>query len=118
LALTSAEGIKSVPLTIIHDHAEAMMKTSPIRYIKDAKLHGRLFNSKITDGSISCVDTSFFVDHAEPLEALRRVREDNDWPLGELIASHEYLLIVEARRSPTTLAGSSRNISGTARASA
>jgi hypothetical protein len=95
-----------------------MMKASPIRYIKNAKCHGRLFNPKITDGSISCVDTRFFVDHAEPLEALRRVRENNDWPLGELIAGHEYLLIVEARRSRATLTGSSSNISGTAGASA
>ena len=51
-----------------------------------------------TSGAISSVDTNFFVDHAEPLKALNRVREGGlDWPLGELLDGHEFLLMIEIR---------------------
>jgi hypothetical protein len=74
------------------------MKVSPVRYIRDAKLQGRIFDARISDGTISSVDTGFFVDHTEPLEALNYVREDRGWPLGELNDGHEFLLILEAKR--------------------
>ena len=74
------------------------MEASPVRYVKDAKLHGSLFDPGDTSGLVSCVDTGFFVDHNEPLEALAWVREAMDWPLGELFDGHEFLLILEARR--------------------
>ncbi|KAI9797318.1 MAG: hypothetical protein M1825_006016 [Sarcosagium campestre] len=78
-------GINDVKPTFIHDFGEAITKASPIDYIKDAKLRGSLFDPEVTDGTISCVDTGFFVDHSEPLEALKIVREDTSWPLGDLI---------------------------------
>ena len=74
------------------------MEASPVGYIKDAKLRGHVFSPGDTSGLVSCVDTGFFVDHAEPLEALELVREELDWPLGELLDGHEFLLILEARR--------------------
>lgn len=52
-----------------------------------------------TSGIVSCVYTNFWVDHTEPLEALGRVRETTNWPLGDLHDGHEFLLIIEARRS-------------------
>lgn len=74
------------------------MRNSPIDYIKSAKLHGSLFNlsDDVSDGTISCVDTNFYVDHTEPLKALERVRKHRKWPLGELLEGHEFLLILEA----------------------
>jgi hypothetical protein len=74
------------------------MGCSPISYIKDAKLSGSLFNPEDTNGVVSSVDTGFFVDHEEPLEALLWVRENMNWPLGELIDGHEFLLILQVRR--------------------
>lgn len=74
------------------------MKASPIRYVKEAKLRGSLFNPEDASGLISSVDTSFWIDHTEPLEALVRVREAIEWPLGELNDGHEFLLIIEARK--------------------
>ena len=50
-----------------------------------------------TSGLVSSVDSGFFVDHAEPLEALAWVRQEMVWPLGELADGHEFLLILEAR---------------------
>ena len=73
------------------------MKVSPIRYVRDAKVRGGLFDSEDGAGLVSCVDTGFWVDHAEPLEALARARGGGDWPLGELHDGHEFLLVVEAR---------------------
>lgn len=81
------------------------MASSPVQYVRDAKLRGTLFESSVSQGStnhndelICCVDAGFFVDHAEPLEALDFARKDYDWPLGELHEGHEFLVILEARR--------------------
>ena len=82
----------------IRDNAEAIMKASPIRYVKDAVLRGSLFDREDTSGVVSSVYTNFFVDHTEPLEALAWVREGLDWPLGELLDSHEFLFIIAVRR--------------------
>ena len=95
--LTTIGGINNAPLTFICNHGEAILKASPIGYIKNAKFHGSLFDLAVTDGAISSVDTGFFVDHTEPLEALGRARRDTDWPLGELIDGHEFLLILDAK---------------------
>lgn len=61
------------------------MKSSPISYLRAARLQGNLSSPEDTDGDGSCADTSFLFDHTEPLEALAVVRETLDWPLGELI---------------------------------
>ena len=98
LRLTIIAGIEAVKLGFIRGYGEAIMSASPISYIKDAKLRGSLFNPDVTDGTVSCVDTSFFVNHTEALEALGYVREVTDWPLGELVDGHEFLLILEAKR--------------------
>lgn len=73
------------------------MKESPISYVKEAEIHGSLFDSEDTSGAISSVNTNFFVDHTEPLEALAEVRERLDWPLGELLDGYEFLLVLEGR---------------------
>lgn len=82
----------------IRDNAEAIMKASPIRYVNDAELRGSLFEREDTSGAVSSVHTNFFVDHTEPLEALAWVREGMDWPLGELLDGHEFLLLIAVRR--------------------
>lgn len=94
----SIGGINTVAVGFIRDNAEPLMKTSPISYVKEAELRGSLFDSKDTNGVVSSVDTKFFVDHTEPLEALAWAREGLEWPLGELFDGYEFLLIIEARR--------------------
>ena len=74
------------------------MRLSPISYIKDAELCGSLFDPKDTSGAHSPVNTKFFVDYTEPLEALAWVREGLDWPLGELLDGYEFLYILAVRR--------------------
>ena len=85
-------------LTRVHERQRAIDKASPVGYIRDAKLRGRLFDSEDTSGLVSSVDTAFFVDHEGPLEALAWVRESMDWPLSELFDGHEFILILQARR--------------------
>ncbi|MCJ1367446.1 hypothetical protein MMC16_006579 [Acarospora aff. strigata] len=91
-------GIEAIQLGFICEHAAAILKASPIGYIKDAKVRGELFNPEVTHGTVSSVDTNYICDHTEPLEALENVREVMDWPLGELIEGYEFLVILEARR--------------------
>lgn len=66
--------VNTVRLDFIKEHAEEIMKASPIRYVKDAKLRGSLFNPEVASGLVSSVDTGFLVDHTEPLEALAWAR--------------------------------------------
>ncbi|KAF1956378.1 hypothetical protein CC80DRAFT_492613 [Byssothecium circinans] len=91
-------GISSVRLDFIRKHAAAVMKASPVGYVKDADLRGSLFDTGETNGVVSSVYTNFFVDHTEPLEALAWVRDGMDWPLGELLDGHEFVLLLEVRR--------------------
>ena len=46
------------------------MKASPISYVRDATLRGRLFDPEEAGGVVPSVDTGFWVDHTEPLRAL------------------------------------------------
>lgn len=90
--------INTVRLDYIKEHAEEMMKASPIPYVKNARLCGSLFNPDDASGLVSSVDTGFWVDHSGPLEALAWARDVVDWPLGELHDGHEFLLLLEVRR--------------------
>jgi hypothetical protein len=74
-------------------NAREILKASPVSYVRDAELRGRLFDNEDRSGVMSSVDTGFFVDHEEPLEALDRVREEKDWRFGELLEGHEFLFV-------------------------
>ncbi|PIA82982.1 hypothetical protein CB0940_12199 [Cercospora beticola] len=92
-----ASGINSVSMDFIRENAAGIMQRAPIKYVREATLRGNLFATDDSSGAISSVYTDFFVDHGEPLEALRWVREGLNWPLGELLDGHEFLLMLEIR---------------------
>ncbi|KAJ5917526.1 hypothetical protein N7466_011080 [Penicillium verhagenii] len=98
--------IEKVDLDFIGKIASEVMSTSPIPYIRDAKLCGTVFDANHSSGIVSGVNTNFFVDHTEPLKALAIVKNEWQWPLGKLLDGHEYLLILPAkkRRSRSTSA--------------
>lgn len=104
--LNIAGSINTVRLKFIKEHAERIMRASPIRYVQDAKLRGSLFNPEDASGLVSSVDTGFWIDHTEPLEALAWARDIGDWPLGDLHNGHEFLLVLEARRRTRSTARS------------
>jgi hypothetical protein len=76
--------IRTLQLGFTGKHAKEIMEASPIGYTKVAKLRGSVFTPGDTSGLVSSVDSEFFVDHNEPLEALAWVRGEMKWPLGEL----------------------------------
>lgn len=80
--LTVPGHLSTTRLEFMKGHAEEIMKASPIRYVRDAKLRGNLFDPEDDSGLVSSVDTGFWIDHREPLEALARAREAIDWPLA------------------------------------
>ncbi|KAI1161160.1 hypothetical protein F5B18DRAFT_629660 [Nemania serpens] len=96
-ATTFGASIEKVSLDFIAKSAESIIKASPISYVQGAKLCGSLFDATDSTGLVSGVNTNFFVDHQEPLEALRAVRDTWAWSLGELLDGHEYLLIMTAK---------------------
>lgn len=86
-------------MPFIRDYAKRIMKQSPIEYVRTAELRGNIFNSDDESGAISSAFTNFFVDHAEPLRVLGRVRQVRHWPLGELLDGNEFLLVLETSTS-------------------
>ncbi len=88
-----SDGIDKTNLQFIHDYAARILEASPVDYLKQAKLRGSCFDpDSDSDGTISCVDTQFFVDHTEPLQALE-IAEEGGWPLGKLLDGHEFILV-------------------------
>ncbi len=83
--------------TMAQNRAKTIIKSCPVQYVRNAKLHGSLFE-EVKDGSVSCAGTNFWVDHKEPLEALAAVRSRGTlWPFGELPHGHDFLVLVEVR---------------------
>lgn len=79
-------------------HAADIISASPINYVKDAKLCGSLFSQNDTTGLVCGVNSDFFVDHAEPLQALDWFKQMGTWQLGDLPDGHEFLLLFDVPR--------------------
>lgn len=73
-------------------NAQAILGSSPIGYIRDARPCGSLFEQD-SNGMVAGVDTGLFVDHREPLDALRYIQDELNWPLGDLTDGSEFLLL-------------------------
>ncbi|KAK0655495.1 hypothetical protein B0T16DRAFT_315221 [Cercophora newfieldiana] len=89
-----------VPTSFMETHASGVMASSPIAYIKDAKLCGSLFQpGTASDTSlVSGADTNFFVNHDEPLKALRWLEKEGVWTLGDVPDRREFLLVFDTPR--------------------
>ena len=93
-ALTRVFGVRSIDLDFIRDHAEKVLKSTTVAYLKTVRLRGSLFQKVFDAGVVLSVFTNFFVDHKEPLAALCGFEEKGEWCLGELLDGHEYLVIL------------------------
>lgn len=91
--LTLAANLRDIDLNFIRQNAQAIMRGSPIQYVKNARLTGSLFDDGLVNGSGSLADTGFFVDHAEPLEILESMKSTSRWPLGKLLEGHEFIML-------------------------
>lgn len=96
-------------LDLMQACASEIMAGSPITYVQTAKLCGSLFqpDDTIAESSlVSGVDTNFFVNHEEPLDALAWLQNQGLWQLGRLPDGVEFLLIFETpRRRSRSLSG-------------
>lgn len=92
--------------------ASEVMAGSPIAYVQTAKLCGSLFqpDDTVTGSSslVSGVDTNFFVNHEEPLDALAWLQDQGLWQLGRLPDGVEFLLIFETPRRRSRLVSGHR----------
>lgn len=90
--------MRTLDTKFISANAAIILGSTPISYLKTAKLRGSLFEDAADADTVSSVHTEFYVDHTEPRAALRRWREregsDIRWPLGSLLDGHEYLMLV------------------------
>ena len=78
-------------------NARAVMRGSPVAYVRTAKLHGSLFEREVTDGAVSSAATGFWLDQQEPFDTLSAIRDQGMvWPFRKLLDGHEFLLLVKA----------------------
>ncbi|KAJ7687689.1 hypothetical protein B0H17DRAFT_1012938 [Mycena rosella] len=85
----------SLDLDFIKTHAQKIINTTNISYLKDVQLRGSLLQDAAEAGVVSFVFTAFYVDYEEPLQALKswEDRQDMTWPLGVLTKGHEFFCI-------------------------
>jgi hypothetical protein len=86
--------IRCADTTFCKLYARSILATSPVEYIKNMDLRGSLFDDDCSTGVVSSAFTSFYVDHNEPLEALKEYKRRGGWVLGELLDGHEFLIIL------------------------
>ncbi|KAL7277069.1 hypothetical protein ACG7TL_008914 [Trametes sanguinea] len=83
---------RDVDLAFMKEHAAAVLECSTPRFLRNAPVRGAFLG--IPGGSYSA-DTSFFVDHAEPIEILQSYIAEEKWPFGELLDGHEFLVLLD-----------------------
>lgn len=88
-----------VDLLMTQKYATSIMSSSPVEYFRHAKPQVSLFEDlPAIEGTVSCADTNFWVDHAEPLQALETIKVGGIvWPLGILPEGYEFLVSVKNR---------------------
>jgi len=86
--------MNAIDTQFIQQHARNILDVTPVGYLKTAQLCGSLFEQKPAQGVVSSVDTQFFVDHSEPLDALAYYQQSRGWSLGNLLEGHEFLIIL------------------------
>ncbi len=84
-----------IPLDFAKNHASGVLNSSPIAYIRDAEPCGSIFDPDDATGMVMGANSHFFVDHAEPLDALYSLQADGDWPLGNLPDGREFMFLFE-----------------------
>jgi len=87
--------ISAINLNFIKENTSKILAVTPIPYLKSPILKGGLFQEDPESGVISSIFTQFFVDHDEPLQVLEEYKNRKEWPLGDLLKGHEFVILVE-----------------------
>ncbi|KAK0493342.1 hypothetical protein EDD18DRAFT_1179631 [Armillaria luteobubalina] len=95
-AIGDQHWINNIDLDFIRKNAPGMLSATTVDYLKNAQLRGSLFEEKPVAGTVSSIDTKFYVDRGEPLAVLKaHIASSGSWPLGELLEGHEFLIVVK-----------------------
>ncbi|KAJ7596198.1 hypothetical protein C8J56DRAFT_1160405 [Mycena floridula] len=87
--------IRDLDMLLMAEMLPGILSTSPVEYLKSAKLCGSLFDEEDTLGTICALDTRFFVNQDEALQALREFEKTRGtWPLGKLLDGMEFVVLV------------------------
>jgi len=95
LAKLANSHISAINLNFIKENTSKILAVTPIPYLKSPILKGGLFQEDPESGVISSIFTQFFVDHDEPLQVLEEYKNRKEWPLGDLLKEHEFVILVE-----------------------
>ncbi|KAK0210054.1 hypothetical protein DFS33DRAFT_1465631 [Desarmillaria ectypa] len=88
--------INNIDLYFIRHNTLGMLSATTVDYLKDPQLRGSLFEERPVAGTVSSIDTKFYVDRDEPLASLKaHVASSGSWPLGELLEGHEFIIVVK-----------------------
>jgi len=98
---TASRGLEKVrerAEDLIYQCGESLLKSSPIEYIRTAKLRRTINRGDPDDKTEDTVDTSFFVDHTEQ-KAILEIMEGSQtlagkWYWGELLEGYEHFMLV------------------------
>ncbi|KAK0186106.1 hypothetical protein F5146DRAFT_168926 [Armillaria mellea] len=95
-AIGDRHWINDIDLGFIRHNAPGMLSATTVDYLKNARLRGSLFEEHPVAGTVSSIDTKFYVDRGEPLSILKaHIASSGSWPLGELLEGHEFLIVVK-----------------------
>ena len=89
--------IADTDLQFVAANARAVLKSTPVAYLRGAELHGTLFGTQQAagEGVVTSVNTNYWIDHTEPLAVIKAFAQSaRGWPLGNLPEGHEFLVIV------------------------
>ena len=78
----------------MRDNVTSVLGSSPVPYVRDAKLRGALAPGDLQNGTSYEVFTDFWIDHTEPKDALRVFNDNKRWGLGQLSEGHEFLVLI------------------------
>ena len=87
--------VGSVDTKFIQDNTRKILAATPIPRLKKRPLHGSLFEDDCVTNAVSLINTQFYVNQSQALEALDNYKKEKQWCLGDLFEGHEYVLVLK-----------------------
>lgn len=84
-------------LNYIEKHSQGIKALSPIPYVRDSPVSGRVFDRAGRSKLMPGVDSGFFVNRQELGRCIHWFMDTKTWPLGAIPAGHEYLMLVSSK---------------------
>ena len=89
--------LTNTPLNYTEKHGEGIKTLSPIPYVRDSPLSGRVFDRASRCKLMSGVDSGFCVNRKELGKCLHWFIDNSSRPLGAIPDGHEYLMLFSSK---------------------